>query len=464
MAKSKYSLVELSPEVGLLILLQITSTKDLHSFIRAFSRHYNIFRLNKLRILISVINQAFHPRLIPLALKVCDAAHLSRPSKPFLTEEDLDELSEMPDPGDSYVQEKRASVFKFLTAFERHAQPQRIPKETSTVYSLCRLQRLLEHFIDDFKAVTLKKLKETKSKVGIRPSSHERLSFMEYSRLQRAFLHFELYRRIYGGFESHVWAKRGLGRVYAEHSYFATNLNDCEIGELLAVQEYLVRRMESVFDNSEKWIMSRILEAAGRRDKEQGQISCIEHLELHGLGIYDCNHKGTQQSIGDHLIGLGLPFCKRFFSMSVEDQTRVILLFRFSPCTPSLSSVILDKKTGSPEPAGSQWLAEHGSSQNMPPSWLEASSPSKRPKSSTYRDQDYGFRQTGYYFWDNARATPEYWESVKLPSPCQRDRASERSVDIMLMTTTIRYDAWNDIPPKRPDSKELTQMILQLEY
>ena len=465
MARAQLTLAELSPEIGLLILLQISSIKDLHSFIQASSRHYNIFRLNKLRILTSVVRHAFHPELLPLALSICDAACTSRLSEKVNSRCSLYHALINRNPKDADILERRASSMKLLMDFQKPNQAKDIPKDKLTIYSLCRLQRLLDCFIGDFASDTLTILQETKSNNSTQPSLQPRLSSSEYSRLQRAFLHFELYRRIFGGLENVAYRVTGLAEVRAEHLFFLTVLKMYELGELLTVNEYLIRRMEIVFDNTESLVIS-LLRKAALRDGEEilGSRMTVEDLEWFGLGIYDQNNKHTQQEVIAYFVELGLPFCRRFFSMDVESQMNMVVSFWFARCSPSLSSVSRHYGETPLEPEELRSLAEHNLSNDTPSNWLESGTPARKPAISGWQEKDYNLRQTGYYIWDESRAPPEYWDNINLTLLRKRDRGSERPVPKILEGMILRDHARDDIEPTLPEAKEMVQMIERLEY
>ncbi|MCJ1236235.1 hypothetical protein MMC14_004213 [Varicellaria rhodocarpa] len=66
--KATNHLDSLPPEIHILILLQVSSPKDLYSFIQASPQIYNAFNLARDRVLTRVIHSAFHPEVLYDAL------------------------------------------------------------------------------------------------------------------------------------------------------------------------------------------------------------------------------------------------------------------------------------------------------------------------------------------------------------------------------------------------------------
>lgn len=193
----------------------------------------------------------------------------------------------------------------------------------------------LEHQINGFEQLPEKK------------KEMENLSESELGRLQRGFIWFEIYRRIFGGFDNRPKDDESLSNLLSFH----IPMTGAEISELYTVQEYLERLMEEAFFKIERFADARakedelaativaLLEAATSseepREDDLTQIEkgfCARFLQHLDLSVGDIFHNKSRISqaykgIAAFLVELGLPFCRKFlFEMSLQQQMTAVRL------------------------------------------------------------------------------------------------------------------------------------------
>ena len=245
----------LSSELITPILLELPTTQDLYSLIRASPKAFQVFLASKETILVSLMHQVIRPATFIDALAAVQASQLK----------DLG-----PD---------RRAVLLFLRkyenkrqkAFEQDGQHYSL----ATAIALCQLYRSTQYFIKDLTSRSNFYLRRCRDTVTIqtvygfdlaeddgfglegsqgehvvdRDDQYDPLSCEEESRLQRAFYRYELYTQIFGSNMEYMGEK--LWELPLDSHFFLDNYQHWEIEELRCVDNYLWSRLSNTFDRIE---------------------------------------------------------------------------------------------------------------------------------------------------------------------------------------------------------------------
>ena len=442
-------------EIGLLILHQLDSVRTLHCFISASSYHYRLFRENRLNILAFVVPRSFHPSLLPLAVLVCEASDISLQFDIRQGEYDYKCPRTLP-AKTAFSARKRKAVAKFLTKQWSEESLLASLHSKAIVLPLCRLYYVMDYFIMDYFEQTLA-LVQKHDRWGIF-NSNQSISDCEYARLQRAFLHFELYRRLLGGLRKESWQGSEQARVKREHLYFLAYLELHEMRELLAIYEYLQRRIEDLMDRTEDLLVEFVQNAP------PGSPFPICTLDLQ-LPLYGTYSKDAQQAVVAFLNELGLPFQRLLFNAKdTKEFMQIAMLFENVPREPTLSTVIKENEFRerhlNSDSIVSIIHAKHG-----PGSELQISQciddDTQTPSAELHQ-----LRLSGCYFWDRGRiADIDRFQADLVKSlPKERKRAMEIAAQARLAGSNIKLETLRDFIPLKLDSHEASKMIRELEY
>ena len=469
------SIEDFSADVNLLILLQLSSPKDLHSIIKASPWHNEIFRKNEERILVAVVKQAIHPEVLPLARRVCKAANILGVSA--YTKDG--ELGETENDENNLADFKRNRVRLFLEFGDGQANETSL-RDPSVSIPLSRLWNVVDYFITEYSLQTLSKWQhfvdgqKLKKPVGNeRISGHgQNLSKTEYGRLQRAFCYFELYRRLFGGENYLLWRSGDWGGVHEQQRSFVSRLTRSEICELQSVYEYLVARLEDTFDNMEDFMISRFEDAAKQDDESLGSYIPVNSMDLYGLNLFHSMHKSDQKAVIAFMVELGLPFLRQFLQRSIEKQTAIAVEYTVKQHDESLG-VVLEEAGRFSRGLDEKQSANYDSLMSASVGYLRRGKLPKRLLVGTSDEEeieDYGLRQAGYFFWDKARLGGGVnYDDVDfrqcnslLPKP--RNRQHEKSVTDRLDNSEVRHDAFVNALPEDLDVDDMSAEIKGYEY
>ena len=311
---------------------------------------------------------------------------------------------------------------------------------------LCKLWNIVDYFIKDYSQQILRQTKRIHlplvngtGRIGVLDDKaiyKYGLSRVEYDRMQRAFLYFELYRRLYGGQEPYITfeeSNEDIGCANMEQDEFGRMLYWHENTELSLVYEYLARRMAQVFVIVEAYASRRMAHVFVTVEKYTNRrMDIVEEESL-------ChNDRGSAARLSDdgddvmessmkegrlikrlrmllkdgdlsrpetlaYLLEFGLPFCRRFFLMPVSRQASIIHRYRAESRQASLAhTLMLTVPDG--EDYKYQRLQDPPRFRTGSVGWrvwrkqFEESLPSR----DMYRGQ-YGLGLLGYFFWDDNR-------------------------------------------------------------
>jgi hypothetical protein len=230
-------------------------------------------------------------------------------------------------------------------------------QDMSTCKSLWRLHATIEFFVQDFADQCFEALRVSSvENGGLVKFPGEGIQFhyevnllspVEKGRLQRAFYRFEIYRKLYCNItETNV--RDGGGRDEEDQAEVLSRLFtawDCE--ELTCVYQYLLAKMEDLFDDIEDHFVETVLSMADperamneqlSRSKDRREFSFEvskwkEHskrlcetsdllpLHSHGFEFFELETKRHQHLEYMHyFVVRGLPFVRRLLELNLNDQ------------------------------------------------------------------------------------------------------------------------------------------------
>ena len=307
----------LAPEIQLKILLNAGSPSDLHAFVRASPRLYQVLLLNKDSVLSNVARRQFHPSVIPDALSVAKISQLEKP----LTRETVVELCEAYPIG--LLDEPTTSI----------------PSSTT----LCELASNVKYLIKDYARNTLPIMEGLGRSLDLDilaeyspndSATHSTLSDSETGRLQRAFCRFENYRLLFARCSPDLDHKvQNCPNVpplppARQASLFLEKFSDFQITEIICVRDYLYRRLRGICSRLED-------EAADTLSAETfifDQDDDIEGAEWRsGVYLFTRSGKYYQDQHIEHLMSLGLGYIRRLFESTGEEQKNLFVRYVADP-------------------------------------------------------------------------------------------------------------------------------------
>lgn len=307
----------LSPELQLQILLHSSNLDTLYALIRASPRFYQVFQLNKETTLSAVALCQFHPAVQPEAVAIAQLEQLEHQSrKHTLSQRDL--------------------AIGFCDAFPNQIKQwceSNASKEVST--NLCKLDKTIKVFIDDYARSTLPVLDQLglSQNVEILPeyptdshASHPQPSPTEIGRLQRAFCRFELYRRLFSRCSQDL--HHGIHRCFRfpalttteQAKMFLQHLPAFQIAEIACIRDYLFRRLRGIYDELQNEAV-RILPVEAMTFEEYDESAMWESP----FYMFTTHANHYQKDHLEHLISLGLPYVRRIVETNGDEQRDLFL-------------------------------------------------------------------------------------------------------------------------------------------
>jgi hypothetical protein len=349
------SLDDLPAELITQVLYSLASPTALLSLIQASARCYRIFLLSRSDILLTTLREVLQPEIKSLVLLVHEAYHL--PSFDGIGRGEL-------------VDSQTEFTNKFSRDEVLYGQAPYLPTPHFVVPQL-RTVCTMEYFVEDYTNWVSNHLCSSKPysrngalAIGMLPppQAHQNLSSVERSRLQRAFLRFEIFCTAMNRAGGHE--RRLLARYTARYNNnrFLNILQPWEREEFVCILDYLAVRLEGIFDTLETDFVERMTETFldGRMDHDipyiddpsggQAEIGTSD-LSISIPGVRDpllvddetdddqprapVDHytdfftTKTKRTLHAHyitrLITMGLPFLRRLFQSRIKDQRRLVL-------------------------------------------------------------------------------------------------------------------------------------------
>jgi hypothetical protein len=236
------ALDRLAPELLRLIQSQLDSPKDLYSFIAASPACFRTFITAREIILSSVIKNTLLPGAVYHAL------FLLRVPKPR--------------PGSMLPAVKEVEAF--LGQYFR-ADSLDFPIDLPSIVSLSRLVTMVSRLTNKFLTMASKALQISSKAHG--NGDAWSLSSTEMTRLQRAFLRFEIYCQIFPPDRSA--ASRSLLPADAQYNWFLGKMEPCEIEEIACIHQWFVSMIHGYLEDHVDQFIHAVLQIPGLRIPSQ---------------------------------------------------------------------------------------------------------------------------------------------------------------------------------------------------
>ena len=299
-------LEKFAPELQLQILSRSSTPGELHALIKASPRLYHVFMLNRDTVLSAVARRQFHPAVLSDALFFAKISQLEQP----LPRDIVLELCKI------YSDEQHEETI--------------IPVHLSV--ALCKLARNFRFFIEDYARNTLPLMKELGESLDVNvlaeyrpetPVSYSQLSDSETGRLQRAFCRFEIYRYLFArcspelDHNTRECARDPALMPQEQASLFLERFPDFQITEINCIRDYLYRRLRGILCQIENTAVDTLPGELFQFDHE-GDWESEEWSS--GVWLFCDSGKAYQNIHIEHLMSLGLPYIRRIFESTGEQQ------------------------------------------------------------------------------------------------------------------------------------------------
>ena len=440
-----------------MILLYIDKPATLSALIRASPSHYALFRHKgqKFRVIASVLTKAVLPELLPLAIRVCQAGVVAGPAS---RQEDCKSVrardvnrAKNRDLDQYFIARRRK--MRVRTFMRRHRSRMiylkqevgvdgtLVDRDHKLLLSLLKLVAVTDWFIDEYvsnaralveydrqvqehglakpyvsahgsiRCINQKSLEPTQSIYSIQVPAI--LSKSEHGRIQRAFFHFELYRRIMGGLyrlEYHDVILKNA-RISIPYRRVLLFLSRQEKEELLPVVDYLIFRVQGLYILAKSYAEAKVRktpEADGRMNNISKSIwECWSSFSWKSLlSLCESQNIGEEKARSNKfsfLTELGLPFCKSLLQINVEDQIRILALYNRDECILSIKDDLES------DCIGCRFLPYD--SRPLPAS--EACKMTKKwSRIFLCKKEFVAVQQRGYIFWDQTCSLDSLWRML----------------------------------------------------
>ena len=392
---------KLPTELILTIFDAISSPRDLYALIQVSSITYNIFVKRKSTVLTNIVRQGFHPDVLPLAVLlsyiyndldaqkfICDkmddnpsncsiiAERGTLPEYPLLGSyiNLRQELIDLKDKGGNVMSSGRLESNTLREKGVRAVQD-----DLLMLSSLCRIYDIVEAFIHRYSMDMLNSI-YWKGKRKIHG-----LSENERGRFQRATLNYMTFDYV---------NEDKLRMRYQWKRAFKKILNTSESRELNSLYYHIGDWIYDCFDCIKRYAEERNnMEGGGEiRDAIFTTTGVRRHSSVQRTSSDKLRLLLEKESIGEsetfsHIIGKGIPFCTRFFGMTMEEKIDVAL---------PLSGAFTGRSNCR---RGRSLLFPYRDGMNTQTDRLTV----HRYRNSAYRYDNAGMRSAGYYFWDEDR-------------------------------------------------------------
>ena len=289
----------LSPELVTQILLELPTSRSLHSLIRASSKCYYVFLDSKAKILVSLVRRTIRPAAFIDALAAVQASQLKE------------------------LRPDRKAVLNFLRKYESNRQKaveQEYQKfSVATAVSLWRLHGSTQYIIKDlisrsnfYLCQCKDSLSRLKNGSDGRWRSHGEnstdrdyryapLSYTEEVRLQRAFYRYQLYTQIFSSDMEYGGEK--LWTLPSDSHFFLDKYSLWEVDELACVENHLWTLLSNTFDRIEPTFVGIRLPVPPLDDPDISSTRSINQ----SMALREAKYQ-IHSLYKDYLLNLSLPF------------------------------------------------------------------------------------------------------------------------------------------------------------
>ena len=432
---SPASLYASPAEVLLMVMLNISSPRDLYATMRSFRRCHQLFQAHRTLILSTVIQLAIPAEVLTEALAACEAPNIAS----FIScHPQLVWSIRQSDKQDEIYDEAVEKIDAYVKRYALREQgPQPRALDLSTATRLCHLWGITDFVLSRYSEQASRCMCLYSGKLG-KPkhagcadscSSYKPpLSVTEQGRLQRAFFRYETYRKLFApGADESPLVHQLPGTAFPR--MFLKLFPSWEREEIACVHEYLVEEMRRQLDEVEDRFVENLQMAAlgdgssspTSRHKDAGEngttpsspdyhqppYSWRRRLSYHCLDMFLYSHRRASSKHQIKLMAaFGLPFLQRLFALDTKDRMEMFLTYATATYGPCLDEVVDSARFGpvydgiTPTPdVSSHTDTLHSSSIG----WLWRSKSKSRVRYLNCAPQDTALRAMGYIFWDQDR-------------------------------------------------------------
>lgn len=287
-------LESLHPELQVMVMLQIPEINTLYSLIRASPRFFQVFSSNKERIISALAVVQFHPDAFIDALDAIRASQIENV------------LSREP-------------ILQYLDAFMTDESFKTPILPLSTALPLCEMGVHISYFINDFKLRAIPILAQVGKPQSISQEQilYSSLSVKEAERLERAFCRFETFRHLFSGEKYNQTPFTALEQAHL----FLEEFNRWEIEEIACVRDYLIRRLNGIFDLVEdEFVEMNVGATVGLADREHWEDMFVPRQ----INWFSTSAKHYHHWYMEYILARGLPFLRQVFQSTGQERMQLV--------------------------------------------------------------------------------------------------------------------------------------------
>ena len=265
----------------------------------------------------------------------------SQPSAPsdISDASDVSELSELP------PDRTEAGIGLTLMTYQEEWEAQRFEAGNVEHWSrLFKLSHVLDTFVTEYAQDALGKLSGILTPKAAQRSPQ--LSAMERSRLQRAFLRFEIYRKVcMTGLLIHDWSPLKMRPAFWR--WFISPLAPWELEQMSAVHAYLWNRLEATaFDLEHDLAQHLNAQLARQAPTPTGNepSTDAQPMKDYGLAMFQVNgDAGTRQEQLEFVLAMGLPLLRHLWRSEPAKQMSLLTSYMWRACDGLLNDVLRER-------------------------------------------------------------------------------------------------------------------------
>ena len=474
------TLESLPNELLVLLLQHVSSPSDLVTLTKASPQCYRIFKSSEGLVLSSVVRNTLLPEILPLAITACEASTIAEfASAPPFSYRSHDDV---------YLEDLWYLIDHFCDEREGRLSSCDLSPQNGALWSrMFRLCVVVEFFVLRFAQHALGRMQLLVADptgdldgatLDASSTSSIELSTTERARLQRAFLRFEIHRKLFctGLFDCVLGVESSEDRRKART---LDSLSPWEREEFSCVYLYLIEVVTGLVHNMEDHIVAKIQSLSRRADCVEAEKSAEEmakpqwnRRDAAGDLLFAClsslsnPSKRYQLENVERIVGHGLPFLRMFFQNDIFGQLRLYQAFSNHSCQSSFQRdlVAMPYYDGEVKDSSLESCCDDLKSANAGWLWSTQFSESSQPRLMRHRS---GMGQLGYMFWDKPRL-----ENLKLfnmskplsPSGPTDGSSHLQSVDQRCRGLYVTKEAMAELRPPLLWDKIKPSLLAALEY
>ena len=177
----------------------------------------------------------------------------------------------------------------------------------------------MDYFVEDYAQRSLVRI-QSLTRSDLPNDAPRPLLDDERSRIQRAFLRFEDYRRLFSPLDQDIWGLMPFSD-FKEQYPLLSRWSQCELEELSCVYLYLRQGFETVISNMQDAFRDDIKGLTKQEKKTKKRVP-LDWYDLPRSAKMNRTWKNLWQST--FLVELGLPFIKHVLGLNANDQMQAI--------------------------------------------------------------------------------------------------------------------------------------------